>query len=157
MLVRGSVRRRCPACGFVHFKNPGVGAAIVVRNAEGEILLVRRSAASTKPGMWCIPAGYVDDGEDIREAAARELAEETNLVARAGRVLQVATNRHDPERTTVGVWFEGLEVSGTPRAGDDAVEVGYFGLNDLPPMAFETDLALLRSFEATDQADESSD
>ena len=141
--VAGAVRKRCPSCGFVHFRNPGIGAAIVVLDDNGRILLVQRSAHSTKPGLWCIPAGYVDDGEGVREAAARELYEETGLTARAGRVLQVATNRHEPDRTTVGTWFEGHDVAGTPQAGDDAVDVGYFSLDDLPPLAFETDAALI--------------
>lgn len=141
--VAGTVRRRCPECGFIHFRNPGVGAAIVVRNGAGEILLVRRSANSTQPGKWCIPAGYVDDGEGVRQAAERELTEETGLSARAGRVLQVATNRHDPDRLTIGTWFEGLDVSGRPVAGDDAIDVGWFALDDLPDMAFDTDVALI--------------
>lgn len=146
--VAGASRRRCPSCGFVHFKNPGVGAAIVVRNAEGHILLVKRSRNSTKPGLWCIPAGYVDDGEDVRGAAARELAEETGLSAKPGRVLQVETNRHEPARTTVGIWFEGESVSGRLEAGDDAVAVGYFPLDSLPEMAFETDVRLIEQLRA---------
>lgn len=150
--VAGATRRRCPACGFVHFKNPGVGAAVVVRNEAGEILLVQRSGTSTQPGLWCIPAGYVDDGEGVRAAAVRELAEETGLVATAGRVLQVATNRHDPERTTVGTWFEGLDVSGVPVAGDDAVAVGFFPLDDLPPMAFDTDVGLIERLRSEGQS-----
>lgn len=136
----------------MHFKNPGIGAAIVVRNEADEILLVQRSANSTKPGKWCIPAGYVDDGEDIREAAARELAEETGLTATAGRVLQVETNRHDPDRTTIGTWFEGEGVSGLPVAGDDAVDVAFFALEELPEMAFETDVRLIETLRSQSQS-----
>lgn len=149
--VAGATRRRCPSCRFVHFKNPGIGAAVVVRNDAGEILLVQRSANSTKPGLWCIPAGYVDDGEGIREAAVRELAEETGLIATAGRVLQVETNRHDPDRTTIGTWFEGLDVSGEPTPGDDAVAAGFFSFDALPEMAFETDIALIERLRSEDQ------
>ena len=147
-VVHGTARRRCPSCGFVHFRNPGVGAAVVVRNEAGHILLVQRSENSTKPFQWCIPAGYVDDGEGVREAAARELYEETGLTAKAGRILQVETNRHDPNRMTVGTWFEGLDVEGTPEAGDDAIAVGFFPLDELPDMAFETDVMLIDRLRA---------
>ncbi len=121
---------------------------MVVLNERGEILLVKRSRNSTKPGLWCIPAGFVDDGEDVREAAARELAEETGLTAIAGRILQVETNRHDPDRITVGLWFEGIDVTGHPVAGDDAVDVGFYPLDRLPDMAFETDVQLIRQLRA---------
>ncbi len=80
-VVSGKTRKRCPQCGYVHFRNPGVGAAVVVWDDKGRLLLIKRAKGATKPGLWAIPAGYVDYGEDVREAAARELAEETGLVA----------------------------------------------------------------------------
>ncbi len=134
----------CPECDFVHFRNPGVGAAVVIRNGTGGILLVRRAPGATRAGLWSIPAGFVDYGEDVREAAARELAEETGLIADIGEVVHVASNFHDPAKLTVGIWFSGSVVGGELQAGDDADAVGFFDLDDLPPLAFETDVELLR-------------
>ena len=108
---------------------------------------MKRAEGATRPGFWSIPAGYVDYGEDVREAAARELLEETGLVARIGDVVWVASNFHDPAKLSIGVWFSGEVTGGTLRAGDDAEEVGFFGLDDLPPMAFDTDLAYLASID----------
>lgn len=136
------VRMRCPSCGFIHWRNPGVGAAVVIRDADGRILLVRRGPEATRPGLWSVPAGFVDYGEDIRDAAARELLEETGLVADIGDVIHVASNFHDPQKLTVGVWFEGTVVGGDLEPGDDAVELGFFALDDLPPLAFATDEGL---------------
>ncbi|MCL1599187.1 MAG: NUDIX domain-containing protein, partial [Actinomycetia bacterium] len=85
--------------------------------------------------------------EEIRSAAARELEEETGLIADVGDVLFVASNFHDPAKLTVGIWFAGTVTGGTLRAGDDADDVGWFDLADLPPLAFNTDeefLARLR-------------
>lgn len=143
-LIGSRVRMNCPACDFVHWRNPAVGAAVViVRNAR--ILLVKRGPGTARPGLWAVPAGYVDYGEEVREAAARELREETGLVAEIGDVLWVASNFHDPGKLTVGIWFEGRETGGVLEAGDDAVEVGFFDLDDLPELAFETDRALFES------------
>ena len=142
-LRAGRRRMSCPDCGWTHFRDPAVGAAVLVRDEQGRLLLVERGPGSTRPGRWCIPCGFVDYGEDIRVAAARELLEETGLIAEVGDVVQVTSNSHDPAKRSVGVWFEGTVVGGTLQAGDDAVDVGWFPLDDLPDMAFETDIALL--------------
>jgi len=145
--VGGRLRPACPDCPFVHFRNPGVGAAVVVFDDAGRILLVKRAPGATRAGLWSIPAGYVDYGEEVRAGAARELLEETGLEADVGAPVWVATNFHDPAKVTVGIWFAGTVTGGTLQAGDDAAAAEWFALDELPPMAFETDeeyLATLR-------------
>ena len=140
----GHRRMVCPSCGYVHYRNPGVGAAVVIRDDDGRLLMVRRGPGASRPGLWAIPAGFVDYGEDIRDAAIRELREETGLIAELGPVVHVASNFHDPEKLTVGVWFAGTMTGGTLEAGDDVDDVGFFSLDALPPLAFETDVQLLQ-------------
>ena len=143
--VGGRVRNRCPKCGFVHFRNPAVGAAAVVWDDADRLLLIRRAPGATRPGLWAIPAGYVDYGEEVRAAAARELREETGLVAEIGDVVWVASNFHDPAKLTVGIWFAGTVTGGELAPGDDADDAGFFAPGSMPPLAFDTDIAYLRS------------
>jgi len=150
----GAVRMHCPGCGYVHWRNPGVGAAVVIFDDEGRLLLVKRAPGATRPGLWSIPAGFVDYGEEIRAAAARELLEETGLTAEVGDAVWVASNFHDPAKLTVGIWFAGTPTGGVLAAGDDAEEAAFFALDELPPLAFETDVAYLRSLGAAVDAAE---
>jgi ADP-ribose pyrophosphatase YjhB (NUDIX family) len=143
--VRGALRRVCPQCDFVHWRNPAVGAAVLIRDARDRVLLVRRAPGATRSGLWSVPAGFVDYGEEVRAAAARELEEETGLVAEVGDVVWVASNFHDPAKLTVGIWFAGTVVGGELCPGDDADDARFFDLDDLPDLAFETDAGLLAS------------
>src|SRR4030042_2075869 len=70
----------CGNCRRLLYLNPAVGVAVVVR--RGEEILWGRRAGGLYQGAWCLPCGYVEWGEEVREAAAREFREETGLTDR---------------------------------------------------------------------------
>jgi ADP-ribose pyrophosphatase YjhB (NUDIX family) len=111
------------------------------------VLLAQRNRSYA--GAWCIPCGYVEWDEDVRAAAARELAEETGLEVAVGEVVAVHSNVHDPHQHTVGVWFAGSIIGGTLRPGDDAAALGWFDVTGpLPELAFPTDATVLANLSA---------
>ena len=118
----------------------------MVRDGAGRVLLVQRAPGQFAAGLWCFPCGYVEWGEDVRAAAVRETHEEAGVAVVLGAPLQVASNFHDPEKPTVGVWFAATlaDPSARPVAGDDAVAADWFDPTAPPPLAFPTDGALLR-------------
>ena len=135
------------ACGHVQFMRPTVGVAVVIVE-DGEILLVRR-AFGERAGEWCIPCGHVAWDEDIRDAAVRELAEETGIVAEVVDVVNVHSNFWRRDRQTVGVWFRGRRVGGALLAGDDADAARFFPLDDIDvPLAFPTDALIIDQLRA---------
>jgi len=150
----GPPRCPCPRCGFAFYANMGVGAAAVIRDSSGRVLLVQRGAGHFGAGLWCLPCGYVEWGEDVRDAAAREALEEAGVAVRIGDVVQVAVNRHDPDRPTVGIWFAArlIDPRAEPRAGDDAVAVGWYDPAEPPALAFPTDTAVLAGLVAHPRA-----
>ena len=64
----------CGDCGFVAYENPKIVTGSVVA-VDGKIMLCRR-AIEPRRGFWTIPAGYMELGETVEEAARREAQEE---------------------------------------------------------------------------------
>ena len=128
----------CTTCGRVHHRDPKVGVGVVVLDGQGRLLLVRRGVGPGK-GLWALPAGFVDAGEDPRAAAARETLEETGLVVEVGRVVDVY-----PTGSTTGasffLAFEARLVGGELAAADDALDAAFFAPDELPELAFASTL-----------------
>ena len=137
-----SKRPYCAKCGRYIYENPAVGVAAVILDKDRRILLGKRKKGRKK-GLWCIPCGYVDCHEDLREAVVRELKEETNLDIQVDGLLDVHSNFFSPEKHAVGIWFMAHPVGGELKAQDDLEQVGYYSLDSLPPMAFESDLMVI--------------
>ena len=66
--VAGRLRPSCESCGETVFLDPKVAVAVVATD-DGKILMVKR-AIDPMMGRWSLPAGYVDRGEVVEEAAA---------------------------------------------------------------------------------------
>ncbi|MCW2680535.1 MAG: putative ADP-ribose pyrophosphatase [Frankiales bacterium] len=128
----------CSACGRTAHRDPKVGVGVVVVQ-QGRLLLVRRGVQPGK-GLWALPAGYVDAGEDPREAAAREAYEETGLRVAVGRVVDVypSTVTGGHRGASFFLAFEAEVVGGELAAADDALDAGFFGAEELPDLAFES-------------------
>lgn len=139
----GKVRPTCPACGWMHFADPKVAAAVLVEQ-DGRVLLVRR-ANNPFRGLWTLPAGFVDADEDPASAAARECGEETGLTVRVTRVLDVIAGREHPRGADFVIVYAAEVESGILLAADDADEVGWFGRSELPPLAFRATRQVLET------------
>ena len=130
-------------------KFPVVGVAIIVIDQKGQILLGKR-AHGWGEGLWCIPCGKVEWGEEIREAAERELREETSLIATAGEVVAVHSNFHDPDHLSVGIWFRGENIQGKATALDgELAELEWFPLSQTPELCYPTDQLVIKQLVDT--------
>jgi ADP-ribose pyrophosphatase YjhB (NUDIX family) len=97
----------------------------------GRVLLVRR-AWEPRAGSWCLPAGFMEAGEHPEQSAVRELQEETGVIAQLTGLFGVYAGFDDPRVRAVLILYTGIATGGDQRAGDDAVELGWFPLDELP-------------------------
>jgi len=121
---------------------PAVTADVVVLATFGarlRVLLIRRKNEPFR-GRWALPGGYVDQNEDLPDAALRELEEETGL--RGLPISQIGAfgkPGRDPRGHTVSVAFLAIAPEGGTevRAGDDAGRARWAPLHRLPSLAFD--------------------
>lgn len=115
---------------------PGVGAIIFRRSS---ILLVQRGREPLK-GWWSLPGGLIETGETIEDALKREVLEETGLVVRPTRLVEIF-ERIMPDKKGRTEYHYILHdylctvLSGKLHAGDDAGGVAWVPhgkLKDLP-------------------------
>ena len=160
------LRTICPDCDYVQYRNPIVGVAAVITEDDvvslvgqevvlavtgqpavpgrKRIMLARRAA--TYSGLYCIPCGYVEFDEDVREALVREVEEETGIKAETGEIVAVQSNFHDADNQSVGIWFRVRPVGGVLRPGDDVDKLIFAPVPDPGvPLAFPTDARVLES------------
>jgi len=122
------------------FKNPAATATMIVQNENFEILLVKRKHPPFKD-MWALPGGFLNYGkETLEQTAVRELKEETCLETTIKDItlLRVASNPdRDPRGHVIDHIYVIQKYSGTAKAADDAKEIKWFSLDNLPPIAFD--------------------
>ncbi len=141
--VADKPRRVCPSCRYVYFTDPKVGVGVAVVE-NGRLLLVKR-AMNPERGKWSLPAGFVDQGEDPKETAAREALEETGLIVQIEGVLDVFHNPPGAGGASVFILYRAQVIGGRLLAGDDAADAGFFALDQLPELAFaSTKVAVAR-------------
>ncbi len=139
------IRRVCSHCQFVDYINPKIIAASVV--TKGSKILLCRRAIDPRKGFWTLPAGFMEQGETVEEAARREAREEANAEICIDRMLAVYSV---PRISQVQIMFRAELVSDI-SPGPESLEVELFDWRDIPwsNLAFPTVLWGLTHYAET--------
>lgn len=117
----------CDHCGFIHYVNPKIVVGSVVMY-ENKFLLCRRSIEPRR-GFWTLPAGFMEQGETTEEGARREAREEANADIVLRDVLAIY---NIPRIAQVQIMYRATLNSPEFSAGEESLEVGLFGWDDIP-------------------------
>jgi ADP-ribose pyrophosphatase YjhB (NUDIX family) len=135
----------CTACGAIHYQNPRIVAGCIVE-CQGKILLCRR-AIEPRRGYWTNPAGFMEIGETLIDAAARETREEALAEVTMGSMLSVVNVLRPAQ---VHIFFRATLPEPKFGAGTESLEVQLFGETDIPwaEMAFPSSIFSLERYLA---------
>lgn len=128
-----------------------VGVAVIIRDGKGRVLLEKRA----DNGMWGVPGGRIEVGESIREAAVREIQEETGLAIRiiglfgvysepSERIVTYPDN--SDERHLIDIFLDGEVEGGELRLSSESEAFQFFSPDALPLDIVPPALAPMRDF-----------
>ena len=129
-LIDDREREVCPLCGWVYYAQLKVGAAVLVEK-DGKLLLLKRNYEPCK-GSWLVPAGYVEADEVPKDAAKREVREETGLEVELGDLVDVYYFADDPRGNGVVFVYKAEQVSGEIKINAESSAAKFFHWYEIP-------------------------
>ncbi|MFL6198091.1 MAG: NAD(+) diphosphatase [Thermoanaerobaculia bacterium] len=120
--------RTCPSCGLQHFPRLSPAVITLVEDDEGRALLAR--SPHFVPGVYSTIAGFVEPGESLEEAVAREVREEVGV---ALRDIRYFGSQPWPFPNSLMIGFTARYAGGEVRIDPGEIEdARWFTLDDLP-------------------------
>ncbi len=127
------------------YPHPAVTTDCVIFGFDGtrlQVLLIERGIEPYK-GKWAFPGGFLNPDETAEEGALRELQEETGLTGAYIEQFQTFTDPdRDPRERVITIAYYALVKIQEVKGGDDAARAKWFGLDEVPQLAFDHDMIL---------------
>ena len=114
-----------------------------------KVLLILRGSEPFRD-QWALPGGFADVGEDLKDTAQRELAEETGLENISLKQLHTFSDPHrDPREHVITVAYYALvdTTEHSVHASTDAKKAAWFEIDDVPTLAFDHDRILKMAYD----------
>ncbi|MDD1966920.1 NUDIX hydrolase [Pseudomonas sp. NPDC090203] len=133
----------CDHCQTIHYQNPNIVAGVLP--VWGDKVLLCRRAIEPRLGYWTLPAGFMENGESVEQAARRETVEEACAVLED---LHLYAMIDVPHISQVHIFYRANMASEDYAAGVESLEVKLFDEADIPwsELAFHTVRRTLECF-----------
>jgi len=137
------LRYVCSNCGYVMYENPKMVVGCVIEHDE-KILLCRR-AIEPRYNFWTVPAGFMELGETLAEAAARETYEEACARVELGSMLAVVDV---VQAGQAHIFFRGTLADGQYGVGEESLDTQLFTPEEIPwdEIAFPSGYIALKQY-----------
>lgn len=146
--AEGCNRFVCRDCRYIAYQNPKpIAATLPVRN--GRIYLLKRDIEPSR-GLWTYPAGHMELGETVEEAAMRETREEIRCRV---DLLGLHGIYSYPDSGAVTIVYNARVLGPEPRTGHEAQCVRAFAPEDIPweELAFRSTFQALREWASVSE------
>ena len=120
-------RAVCDTCGFINYVNPKIVAGSVV--TYGDQILICKRAIEPRSGFWTLPAGFMEEGESVEEAAMREAQEEAYAKIEIDRLLAVYSI---PRISQVQIMYRARLTDPEIAPGPESLDVKLVDWEDIP-------------------------
>ena len=144
--IEGRSRLFCRKCAWVNYINPLPVISCLVSDPDGRILLIKRGIEPSK-GAWALPGGFFEQEESPEDAGKRELKEETGIDGTPIRQVGITTHLSPVYGYLLMIGIEYKPEHYNVVAGDDAEEAGFYQLDSLPDIPFESHRRLIAKFQ----------
>ncbi|GAB2182585.1 NUDIX hydrolase [Denitratisoma sp. agr-D3] len=121
------LRHVCPSCQTIHYQNPRIVAG-TLPVWQDKVLLCRR-AIEPRHGYWTLPAGFMENGESLEQAAERETAEEAGCRIQLENLFAVVSIPHIHQ---VHFFYRAELLSPDCHPGEETLEAALFPEADIP-------------------------
>lgn len=117
--------------------NPAIAVNLIIED-RNRILLVKRKFEPFK-GLWSLPGGYIEYGENVEEALKREAKEECGLDVKPSKIVGVYSNpKRHPWKHVIAICYAAKKVGGQLRAESKEEKARFFNINQIPKkLAFD--------------------
>ena len=122
---------------------------LIIKNNEGKILLQRRQGTKLWPGFLALPAGHVDEGENVYDAAIREAIEELSITITKQDIVDsfVVNRRNKSLSPYFDVYFEISSYEGKIKINEPekCSELKWVDINNLPNDMIDFEIDAIRN------------
>jgi ADP-ribose pyrophosphatase YjhB (NUDIX family) len=131
-IIEGRVRETCDLCGWINYEHRKISAGVRVQK-DGLLLLVQRGLEPWY-GKWYLPAGFVEVDEEPDHAAVRETYEETGLIVKINKIVDLYTYNDDPRGNGIVLLYDAVVTGGALTPSSEALQSGFYSPEQIKNM-----------------------